>query len=106
MPDSPQKLVFLDLETGGTNPKRHPIIQLAAIAVDHHLDPVEAFEAKIRFDEAKACRHSLRKNHYRRSLWAIEALPPEEVARSFAEFLRRHAAVPMVSAEGKPYFLA
>jgi DNA polymerase III epsilon subunit-like protein len=103
MTDSPQTLVFLDIETGGTNPKRHPIIQLAAIAVDHHLEPVEAFEAKIRFDEKKARRHSLRKNHYRRSLWATHTLPPEEVARSFSGFLRRHATVPMLSAEGRPY---
>jgi oligoribonuclease (3'-5' exoribonuclease) len=103
---TPQKLVFFDLETGGLNPKRHPIIQLAAIAVDYHLEPVEAFEAKMRFDEREANRNSLRKNHYHRGLWAREALEPEEVARNFAEFLRRHATVPMLAADGRPYQVA
>src|SRR5712692_11444528 len=101
-----QKLICFDLETGGLNPKRHPIVQLAAIAVDRHLEPVEAFEAKIRFDEREANRNSLRKNHYRRGLWAREAHEPEEVAKHFADFLRRHATVPMLSSDGRPYYVA
>src|SRR5713226_5801631 len=88
MSDVSPKLIFVDLEAAGLNPKKHPIIQLAAIAVDHHLEPLEAFEAKIRFDEREANRNSLRKNHYRRGLWAREAHEPEEVAKKFAEFLR------------------
>lgn len=28
------RLVFIDLETGGLDPQRHPITQIAAIAVD------------------------------------------------------------------------
>ena len=106
MSDTSHKRVFFDLETGGLNPKRHPIIQLAAIAVGDDLEPIEAFEAMIRFDEREACRNSLRKNHYRRGLWAREALDPEEVARTFAEFLRRHATVSMLSADGNPYQVA
>jgi DNA polymerase III epsilon subunit-like protein len=106
MSDAAQKCIYFDLETGGLNPKRHPIIQLAAIAVDHHLEPVEAFEAKVLFDEREANRNSLRKNHYHRGLWAREAREPEEVARSFADFLRRHATVPMLSSDGHPYYVA
>ena len=37
-----QRLVFFDLETGGLDPKRNPIIQLAAVAVDSHLEVIEA----------------------------------------------------------------
>src|SRR5438132_11430815 len=103
MSDAPQKVIFFDIESGGLNPKRHPIIQLAAIAVDDHLEPVEVFEAKVRFDEREANRNSLRKNHYRRGLWAREALEPLEVARHFAEFLRHHASVTVFASDGKPY---
>ncbi len=39
-------LVLFDLETAGLDPKRHPIIQIAAIAVDENLSPVEAFEGE------------------------------------------------------------
>ncbi len=106
MSDAYQRIIFFDIETGGLNPKRHPIIQLAAIAVGDDLEPIEAFEAKIRFDEGEANRNSLRKNHYHRGLWAREAREPEEVARSFAEFLRRYATVPMLSSDGRPYFVA
>src|SRR5438132_10519081 len=100
------KIIFFDLETGGLNPARHPILQVAGIAVDANLEPIETFEAKIRFDERKANRNSLRKNHYRRGIWAREALEPEEAARKFADFLRRHASIPMVGSDGRPYHVA
>lgn len=101
-----QKIIFFDLETGGLNPNRHPILQLAAIAADENLESVEAFEAKIRFDEQRANRNSLRKNHYRRGIWVREALEPDDAARKFAQFLRRHTSVTMLGSDGKPYQVA
>jgi DNA polymerase III alpha subunit (gram-positive type) len=97
------RLVFFDLETGGLNPNRHPIIQLAAIAVNEVLQPLEAFEAKVRFDPRRANRHSLRKNHYSPGLWAQDSVPAENAAKRFAGFLRRHASVPVVAADGTTY---
>jgi DNA polymerase-3 subunit epsilon/ribonuclease T len=104
--DEPPQTIFVDIETGGLDPKRHPIIQIAAIAVDDTGEPVEAFEAKVRFDERKANKHSLRKNHYHPGIWAKEAREPADVAQAFAQFLRRHARVPMISAKGEAYFVA
>jgi DNA polymerase III epsilon subunit-like protein len=101
-----RRLVFYDLETGGIDPKRHPIIQLAGIAVEENLEILEAFEAKIRFDSHKASRHSLRKNHYHPGTWATEARDGEKVARDFAEFLKRHASYAAISAQGKAYQVA
>jgi DNA polymerase III epsilon subunit-like protein len=101
-----QKLIFFDLETAGPNPKRHPIIQLAAAAVDHALQPIEAFEAKVTFDPRTAISNSLRKNHYSRGTWAKEAREPEVVAVDFAAFLRRHATVPALAANGDSYEVA
>jgi DNA polymerase III epsilon subunit-like protein len=100
------RLVFFDIETGGLNPRKHPIMQLAAIAVNDQLEPVGAFEAKVRFDERRANRNSLRKNHYSRGLWAREAIEPREVANTFAAFLRRHATSPMLAADGSAYEVA
>src|SRR5262249_19606459 len=93
------QLVFVDLETGGLNSKRHPIIQVGAIAVDDCYQPLEAFEAKIRFDPRSADQNSLRKNHYSRGQWTREALAPNEAAERFGQFLRRHAAVPIFSSD-------
>ncbi|HZZ26686.1 MAG TPA: 3'-5' exonuclease [Pirellulales bacterium] len=101
-----RKLIAFDLETAGVDPKRHAIIQIAAVAVDETLEPLEAFEAKLRFDERRANKNSLRKNHYHPGIWAKEGREPEDVARSFAEFLRRHATVPMIGASGSAYQVA
>ncbi|HZZ26776.1 MAG TPA: 3'-5' exonuclease [Pirellulales bacterium] len=101
-----RRLVFFDLECAGLDPKRHPIIQIAAIAVDEALEPIEAFEAKLRFDVQRANKNSLRKNHYHPGIWAKEGREPEEIARTFAEFLRRHATIPMMGATGSSYAVA
>jgi DNA polymerase III epsilon subunit-like protein len=101
-----QKLIFHDLETGGVNPKRHPIIQLAAIAVDSQLEVLEAFEAKVRFNPKSANAYSLRKNSYHPGIWAKEAREPKEVAKEFAAFLRRHATVSTLSSKGERYEVA
>jgi DNA polymerase III epsilon subunit-like protein len=102
----PHRLVFVDLEAGGLNPKKHAIIQLAAIAVDEGFEPLEAFEVKIRFDPRKADPNSLRKNHYSPGQWAREAIDAKAAAVQFGEFLRRHATVPMLSSEGVTYHVA
>jgi DNA polymerase III epsilon subunit-like protein len=101
-----QRLVFFDLETGGLDPKRHPIIQLAAVAVDRELEVLEAFEAKIKFNLGYAKAQSLRKNHYHPGVWANDAREPKEVAQDFSLFLRRHASVPALSGQGKSYKVA
>jgi len=101
-----QKLVFFDIEAAGNDPKRHPIIQLAAIAVDAELEIVEAFESKLKFDARKAKAHSLRKLNYHPGVWAKEARQPLEVAQEFAAFLRRHATVPAISGRGESYRVA
>jgi len=100
------RLVLVDIEAAGNDPERHPIIQLAAIAVDERLEMLEAFEAKIKFDPRKAKAHSLRKNHYHPGVWAQQARDGNDVARQFAEFLRRHATVPALSGRGEPYKIA
>lgn len=98
---------FVDLETGGPNPERHPIIQLAAVAVDQAtLTEVESIEIKIRFDERKANKYSLRKNSYSRTQWQREAISEQEAARRFAAFLRRHATHRAISRAGRKYELA
>ena len=105
-PSGVGQLVFVDLEVGGPNPKRHPIIQLAAIAVNSRLDVLEAFEAKIRFNPKGANAYSLRKKSYHPGVWAKEAQEPKEVAKEFAKFLRRHASFPALSSKGERYEVA
>lgn len=105
-PRSRSRIVFFDLETAGLNPSKHPILQIGAVAVDERLNRLEEFEVKVRFDERKADRNSLRKNHYHRGLWVRDGVEPLEAAQRFAAFLRRHATTPMIGSDGTSYFLA
>jgi len=101
------KLVFIDLETGGPNSKRHPIIQIAAVAVDgESLAALETIELKVRFDERLTAKYALRKNGYSRRLWQKQAVSEITAARQFAEFLKRHATHAALSREGAEYRLA
>ena len=98
--------IYFDLETGGLDQDRHPVIQIAAVAVDALLRELETFEIKVCFNEAEANPATLQKNHYCRQLWKRRGVEPLEAAQCFAAFLRRHATVDMFSKDGRRYQVA
>ncbi len=98
MPD--ERLVFVDLETGGGEPWR-PIIQLAAIAVTSELRELECLEAKLRFDPRFADPHTLHRGRYCETTWRKEARPAQVVLDVFSEFLRRHATIDQATGSGR-----
>lgn len=100
-----ERLVFVDLETGGLLPWR-PIIQIAAIAVSSSLRELEVFESKIMFQKRFVDPKALRKNSYSPERWKREARPAGEVAKAFAEFLRRHATIEVAGSGRGSYRLA
>jgi DNA polymerase III epsilon subunit-like protein len=100
-----ERLVFVDIETAGLETWR-PIIQLAAIAVNSQLNELEQFNERIKFRFKDADRNSLRKNSYDARVWKESARSEREVAERFDKFLRRHATVDLVSAEGTTYQVA
>ncbi len=64
-PLSERAVVFFDLETGGLEPERHPIIQLAAVAVSGDLErELGELEIKLRFDPAHCEVEALRGNSF------------------------------------------
>jgi len=101
------RLVFFDVETGGLDPARHPIIQIAAIAVSGSGEKVEAFERKLQFQEQACDAEALKINHYDREVWARDAVPATRGARDFSGFLERHASIEMFSKRTqRPYSVA
>jgi DNA polymerase III epsilon subunit-like protein len=100
-----ERLVFVDLETGGLETWR-PIIQLAAIAVTSDGRELETYEAKLRFRESVADPRALRKNHYSAERWLCEAQPPSVVAEALAQLLMRHATIDQTAADGRVFQVA
>lgn len=101
------RLVFFDIETGGFDSSKHPIIQIAAIAVDEMLNQLETFERKIQFDIATADPEALLKNSFDREVWDQSAILEKFVAKEFADFLRDYSDVQMISkTKGTPYNVA
>lgn len=99
--------VFIDLECGGLDPKRHPIIQIAAIAFDSEWEERERFEVKLKFDEADCDPEALKKICYDRRLWALHAVEPLTAHHRLSYFLREHATIEKTSrAKQVPYHLA
>ena len=101
-----ERIVFVDIETGGLNAKKHAITQIAALAVDGALNVLEAFERKIQFGVLEGSTAALNKQKYDPATWSQQGERADDVARQFASFLRRHAAISKIARNGRPYRLA
>ena len=100
-----ERLVFVDLETGGLETWR-PIIQLAAIVIGSDGRELDSYEAKLRFKESVADPRSLKKNHYSKERWLQEAQSAAVVAEAFSQLLMRHATIDQSTAEGRVFQVA
>ena len=102
------RLLFADIETGGTDIYRHPIIELAAIAVEAGTwRELDVFEAKVAFDVKDADPVALGINKFSPSVWKQYALPEHVVAEKFGAFCRTHATVQRTSKRtGREYWIA
>jgi DNA polymerase III epsilon subunit-like protein len=99
-------VVFFDLETGGLQPYKHPIVQIAAAAVQlDTLAIVEQFERKVKFDTLACTPEALAVNHYTPEAWA-DAQPLVAVLNEFADLCRRYAWIRKVSKSGNDYTVA
>ncbi|MAZ40910.1 hypothetical protein CL654_02240 [bacterium] len=87
------KLVFLDLETTGTNPQKHEIIEIGCVVARQEPGPdgkpqvekIEEFDIKVkpkRIEDAEP--GALRVNKYSESEWLF-ATEPEDAIKTLAE---------------------
>ncbi len=101
------RIVFVDVETSGVSPKKHEIIQLAAVRVNPSFSGYRTFEVKLQFDHAKADPQALAMNSYDAELWEKEAVSPREGMAQFARFLEESADVVKTSSRtGREYKVA
>lgn len=98
------KLVFFDLETGGLDPDQHPIIEIAAIAVDAaSFRELDTLLLEIQFNPQECNARSLGKK-YCTPTWGMSALPPVAAAHLLAAFLKRHATHRVYSSRTRKHF--
>lgn len=94
MGDMKETIVFIDIETGGLSKCKHPITELAAIAVHAGtFDELDSIEIRIRFDVRTADPRSLGLNKYNPSDWDRWAIPERDAAEKLATFLRKHGSI-------------
>lgn len=97
--------VYFDLETGGIE-MRHPVIQLAAIAVDESLSECGTFERKIAFSVEACDPEALRVNHFTAEAWK-DATSPAATIGAFNAWLKPFSSIEKLSQRtGAPYMLA
>lgn len=97
--------VYFDLETGGIE-MRHPVIQLAAIAVEDATgDEAGAFERKIQFSIEACDPEALRVNHFTAEAWA-RATSPAATVTAFSAWLKPFSIEKLSQRAGAPYVLA
>lgn len=101
------RLVFFDLETGGLDYTKHPITQIAAIAVDADLREIDSFQAKLDFDRNAADPRALDIGRYSPEIWTAEQKPCSAVCAELAKFLAKYADIRMISQRnGSEYWVA
>jgi DNA polymerase III epsilon subunit-like protein len=101
------KIIYFDLETGGVL-EQHPIIQIAAIAIDDATwQELDAIEMKLQFNISDADPEALKINHYDAAVWRAEAIPVGQAIGRFARFLEPHKSLHLISKRsGRPYSVA
>jgi len=103
---SDDRIVFFDVETGGLDEKRHPVIQFAAVATDASTwREIEALEIKIEFDPAECEPSALEVNNWSAERWN-SAIPRSLAVREIGDFARRNATVEKMAKAGKTYRVA
>jgi len=111
------KIVFIDLETGGLCPHArvvgesvypaNPIIQIACVVMDcDTMAIVDEFEQKVKFNEHECDPKALQLNGYQRSVWDEHGIVKGPAREKLSEFLKKHSTVEKISKAGKPYKVA
>lgn len=102
------KVVWVDLETGGLDPSRHQVTQVAAIATTAtpELEEIDEFEMKVQLVDGHYDTEALAVNSYDAETWAKEGMPSVQVVYHFKRFLELHATFDRRSKRGRTYSVA
>lgn len=97
--------IYIDTETGGLDPRRHPVIQIAAVAVDGD-GIVEEFERKLQFRGELCDPEALSLNSYDAAVWKARAVNPVDAAINLKRFVERFRFIQVPKKSGQGTWLA
>ena len=103
------RVVVFDLETGGVDTYRSPIIQIGAVVLDTNALAIvdEPFECKVQFERGPDTEKALAMNSYDEAAWAAQAVPKAKAMERFAAFLEPYRTVCMESKKThRQYYVA
>lgn len=103
------RIVFFDLETGGLDPTKHPLVQFAAIAVDcKTFESLSGISLRIQFDPRTCDEEALAVIGWpdKQELWTHAKHPLDAIAL-ICGFLDVHSTRKRVSKKtGRPFYVA
>ena len=102
------RIVWIDLETGGTDPKVHGITQIAAIATKGTPPGdvfIDGFERKVQLREGMWTAEALDRQGYTEERWA-DAIPIGKALYQLVSWLKPHCHTRISKNTGKPYQVA
>lgn len=103
-----QYRIFFDIETGGLDPQKHDVTQIAAIATRlPGFETVAEFDRRVRFRESAQDPEALKLSSYDPLVWSVEAVSPPAAFEDFCNFLKPYRSVTRISSRtGDPYDIA
>ena len=101
-------IVFVDLETGGTDENIHQITQIAAVATRPFpdLEIIAQFECKVELVEGHYEQEALDVQNYDETVWFTDAVPAKKAISWLSEFCREYTHSRISGRTGKPYRVA
>jgi DNA polymerase III epsilon subunit-like protein len=102
-------IVWIDLETGGTDPLQHQITQIAALPTsgDFDLEVLgEPFERKVTLVPGRYTNEALELQHYSKEVWEKEAVTVEVALRELIDWVAPYRVERLGRTSGKTYMAA
>lgn len=102
------RIIFIDLETGGLDPDKHQIIQFGGVACEKKqgFPIVEEHEVKIQLQPGRYTREALDMNSYDYRAWELEGMSQTGAVQNIKLFFQRHATWERTSKNGRRYKVA
>lgn len=94
------RYVFIDTETGGTNPDKHSLLSIGVCVWDFELGILAHKEFFIKNDEYIVTKHAQEMNKFDLNEHKLKSIPPNDIINSLLDFCKKYfpdnVAIPII----------